>query len=177
MSDKKKPTAWRCKTIQQQRDKAEIYNSREWQQLRIEKLRSQPLCEMHLKQGIIVAARCVHHIVPIETATTKEQMRVLAFCRNLPNPLNGLMSLCYDCHAKIHKEMGSNTKAKVAERAEARQARWKDSLLSRFTNKKDNGIQTEIHAGPIREQSTDRDTEAKAQTNSKGYGGSKGDMG
>ena len=135
MSDKKKPKAWRCKTIQQQRDKAEIYNSREWQQLRIEKLRSQPLCEMHLKQGIVVAARCVHHIVPIETATTKEQMRVLAFCQNLPNPLNGLMSLCYDCHAKIHKEMGSNTKAKVAERAEARQARWKDSLLSRFTTK------------------------------------------
>ena len=129
MSDKKKPKAWRCKTIQQQRDKAEIYNSREWQQLRIEKLRSQPLCEMHLKQGIIVAARCVHHIIPIETARTKEEMRRLAF------DWNNLMSLCKSCHARIHKEMGSNTKAKVAERAEARQARWKDSLLSRFTTK------------------------------------------
>ena len=38
-------------------------------------------------------------------------------------------------HAKVHREMGSNTKAKVAERAEARQARWRDSLLSRFTTK------------------------------------------
>ena len=129
---KKKPTSWRARTVQQQKDKAEIYNSKEWQELRAMKLRSQPLCEMHLKQDIIVAARCVHHITPIETATSKEQMRVLAFCSNMPNPLNGLMSLCYDCHAKIHKELGSNTKKVVAERAEARQARWKDSLLSRF---------------------------------------------
>ena len=156
MNGKKQPTAWRCKTIQQQRDKEEIYNSREWQQLRIEKLRSQPLCEMHLKQGIVVAARCVHHIVPIETATTKEQMRVLAFCRNLPNPLNGLMSLCYDCHAKVHREMGSNTKAKVAERAEARQARWKDSLLSRFTNKKDNDNQGTSGEATVAAQPEDR---------------------
>lgn len=129
---KKKPTSWRARTVQQQKDKAEIYNSKEWQELRAMKLRSQPLCEMHLKRDIIVAARCVHHITPIETATSKEQMRVLAFCSNMPNPLNGLMSLCYDCHAKIHKELGSNTKKVVAERAEARQARWKDSLLSRF---------------------------------------------
>ena len=134
MSEKKQqPTAWRCRNIRQQRDKATIYNSKEWQQLRIEKLRAQPLCEMHLKQGIIVAARCVHHIVPIETATTKEQMRQLAFCSNMPNPLDGLMSLCYDCHAKIHKELGSNTKKVVAERAEARHQRWKQSLLDRFT--------------------------------------------
>ena len=133
MTEQKKRLPWRCKNQQQAKDKASIYNSKEWQQLRIEKLRAQPLCEMHLKQGIIVAARCVHHIVPIETATTKEQMRVLAFCSNMPNPLDGLMSLCYDCHAKIHKEMGSNTKEVVKQRAEARQARWKQSLLDRFT--------------------------------------------
>ena len=48
---------------------------------------------------------------------------------------SNLQSLCRYHHAKVHREMGSNTKAKVAERAEARQARWKDSLLSRFTTK------------------------------------------
>ena len=169
MSEKKKPKAWRCKTIQQQRDKASIYNSKEWQQLRIEKLRAQPLCEMHLKQGVVVSARCVHHIHPIEDSSTMEEMRKWAFM-----PEN-LMSLCYDCHAKIHKEMGSNTQKVVSDRAEARQARWKDSLLSRFTNKKDNGIQTEIHAGPIREQSTNRTSET--QTDTQGDGGSKGDVG
>ena len=128
---KKKPTAWRCKTIQQQRDKASIYNSKEWQQLRIEKLRAQPLCEMHLKKGIVVSARCVHHIHPIEDSSTMEEMRKWAFM-----PEN-LMSLCYDCHAKIHKEMGSNTKEVVKARAEARQARWADNIVNRFIKPSD----------------------------------------
>ncbi|MBQ7179783.1 MAG: HNH endonuclease [Bacteroidaceae bacterium] len=140
MSEKKR-LPWRCRSPRQQKDKAEIYNSREWRELRIQKLRANPLCEMCIKEGeangikggYIRAARCVHHIDPIETATTKEEMRRKAFV-----PLNQLMSLCYDCHAKIHKEMGSNTRRVVAERAEARQQRWKDSLLQRFTNINDN---------------------------------------
>ena len=37
MSDKKKPTAWRCKNAQQQKDKNEIYQSREWRELRVAK--------------------------------------------------------------------------------------------------------------------------------------------
>ena len=121
---------WRGVSDKVAKDKSEIYNSREWKELRIAKLRStNGLCEECLKEGIITAARCVHHVVPIETARTKEEMRRLAF------DWNNLMSLCKSCHARIHKELGSNTKAKVAERAEARQARWKDSLLSRFTTK------------------------------------------
>lgn len=136
MTDKKR-LAWRCRNIQQQKDKAEIYNSREWKQLRAEKLRANPLCEMCIREGeakgikggYITAATCVHHIEPIETATTKEQMRRMAFV-----PLNRLMSLCQACHAKVHKELGSNTRRVVAERAEARQARWKDGLLNRFTS-------------------------------------------
>ena len=135
----KQPTSWRAKSVQQQKDKNEIYQSREWRELRAWKLRTQPLCEKCLADGKaagvpdgwIRSARCVHHIHPIEDSSTKEEMRKWAF---MPG---NLMSLCYECHAAIHKEMGSNTKAKVAERAEARQARWKDSLLSRFTNKKD----------------------------------------
>ena len=134
---------WRGVSDKVAKDKQEIYNSREWKELRIQKLRANPLCEQCQKDGeaagipggYIRSATCVHHIVPIETAKTKDEMKRLAFCQNLPNPLDGLMSLCQSCHAKIHKEMGSNTKAKVAERAEARQARWKDSLLSRFTTK------------------------------------------
>ena len=126
---KKKPTSWRCKSIQQQKDKNEIYQSREWKELRIAKLRStNGLCEECLKQGIVTSARCVHHVVPIETARTKEEMKRLA----IDCGLQGLKSLCFACHARIHKELGSNTAKVVKARAEARQDRWADNLMSRF---------------------------------------------
>lgn len=127
--------SWRCKNLKQRKDKQDIYNSREWQELRIAKLRANPLCEECMKQGIATSARCVHHIVPIETARTKDEMKRLA----LDCGLNGLISLCFACHARIHKELGSNTAKIVRQRAEARQDRWADGLISRFTVSKGEG--------------------------------------
>ena len=124
---KKKPTSWRCNSPQQQKDKNEIYQSREWRELRMAKYRANPLCEMCEAEGKVVSAHAIHHRKPIETANTKEEMRRLAF------DWNNLVSLCRYHHAKVHKEMGSNTAKVVAARAEARQARWKDSLIGRFT--------------------------------------------
>ena len=127
MSEKKKRLPWRCKNTQQAKDKADIYNSREWKELRIAKLRStNGLCEECLKQGIVTSARCVHHVVPIETASTKDEMKRLAF------DTNNLRALCFACHARIHKELGSNTAKIVRQRAEARQDRWADNIMSRF---------------------------------------------
>ena len=42
MTQKKQPTSWRCRNTKQQKDKMEIYNSREWRELRIQKLRANP---------------------------------------------------------------------------------------------------------------------------------------
>ena len=134
MTDKKKRLPWRCKNQQQAKDKATIYNSREWKELRRAKLREQPLCEKCIKDGEAVgipggyirSATCVHHIVPIETAKTKDEMKRLA-C-----DAHNLMALCQSCHARIHKELGSNTAKVVKARAEARQDRWADNLMSRF---------------------------------------------
>ena len=134
MSEKKKRLPWRCKNQHQAKDKADIYNSREWKELRIAKLRANPLCEQCIKDGDAVgisggyirSATCVHHIVPIETAKTKDEMRRLAFDEH------NLMALCQSCHAKIHKELGSNTAKIVRARAEARQDRWADNLMQRF---------------------------------------------
>lgn len=131
-----KRLAWRCQNIQQQRDKAEIYNSREWKELRIRKMQANPICEMCHKQGIIKASHCVHHVVPIETAKTKEEMRRIAF------DANNLMALCDDCHAKIHRETGKGTTQLRRERAEARQSRWKDALIRRFTTGDDATAET-----------------------------------
>lgn len=128
----KKRLAWRCRNAQQQKDKATIYNSREWRELRMAKMRANPLCEECAKHGIVRSAHCVHHIVPIETATTMEEMRRLAFCG-----LGGLMSLCDECHARIHKEAKSHSKQAVQERAEQRHERWKANMLGKFTAKAD----------------------------------------
>ena len=136
MSRDKKPTSWRCRNIKQQKDKQEIYNSREWKELRIAKLRStNGLCEECMKQGIVTSARCVHHIVPIETARTKDEMRRLA----IDCGLQGLKALCFACHARIHKELGSNTAKIVRQRADARQDRWADNLMSKFVKQEDDG--------------------------------------
>ena len=130
MNHDSKRLPWRCKNQQQAKDKSEIYNSREWKELRIAKLRStKGLCEECLKQHIVTEARCVHHVVPIETARTKDEMKRLA----IDCGLQGLRSLCYACHAKVHQQLGSNTAKVVKARAEARQDRWIDSLVSRFT--------------------------------------------
>ena len=117
---------WRGVSDKVAKDKTEIYNSREWKELRIMKLRTNPLCEECMKQGIVTSARSVHHVVPIETARTKDEMKRLAF------DVNNLRSLCFACHARIHKELGSNTAKIVRQRAEARQDRWADNLMSKF---------------------------------------------
>ena len=165
---------WRCRTIKQAKDKATIYNSREWKELRIAKLRStNGLCEECLKQGIVTSARCVHHVVPIETARTKDEMKRLA----IDCGLQGLKSLCFACHARIHKELGSNTAKIVRQRAEARQDRWADNLMSKFVKQEDNGIQTEIHEGPVRETGAYRNGETKAKADSESSSDRQGDMG
>ena len=126
---------WRGVSDKVAKDKAEIYNSREWKELRIAKLRStNGLCEECMKEGIVTSARCVHHVVPIETARTKDEMRRLA----IDCGLQGLKALCFACHARIHKELGSNTAKIVRQRAEARQDRWADNLMSKFVKQEDN---------------------------------------
>ena len=123
----RKPTAWRCKNAQQQRDKNEIYQSREWANLRVAKFRANPLCELCLAEGIIQSTQAIHHKHPIEDSSTMDEMRKWAFM------WDNLQSVCRYHHAKIHQENGSNTKEVVKQRAEARHARWKESLMSRFT--------------------------------------------
>ena len=126
MTQKKKPTSWRCRTPKQQKDKAEIYNSREWRELRIQKLRANPLCEVCEREGIVTAAHAVHHRHPIEDSTSKAEMRKWAYM------WENLVSVCDTCHAKIHKEQGKGTRALAKQRAEQRHERWKDGLMQRF---------------------------------------------
>lgn len=126
--DKRLP--WRCANKKQAKDKATIYNSREWQELRALKLNSQRLCERCLSQGRFVEARVVHHIIPIETAHTLEEMKRLA----IDCGLAGLQSLCDQCHADIHNDAGYHTREAVQQRANERLERWQDKVMKRFAN-------------------------------------------
>lgn len=120
---------WRAKNKKQAKDKAKIYNSREWIELRIQKLRANPLCEVCEAQGYVVPAQAVHHRHPIEDSHSLQEMKHWAFM------WSNLQSVCNACHSRIHKEEGKGTKQLVQERAQQRQDRWADSLTKRFTKR------------------------------------------
>ena len=100
------------------------------------KLRANPLCEVCEQEGIVTSAHAVHHRHPIEDSSSKAEMRKWAFM------WENLVSVCDTCHAKIHKELGSNTAKIVRQRAEARQDRWADNLMSKFVKQEDDGTGT-----------------------------------
>lgn len=68
---------------------------RRWRKVRKHKLRMDPLCEVCLREGYVVPATEVHHIVPIS-----EGGEVYAY--------ENLMSVCHSCHMKIHQEIEQN---------------------------------------------------------------------
>ena len=127
MAKNGKRLAWRCRDIQQQRDKAAIYNSKEWRKLKVRKRQANPHCEMCIAEGqaagvargYLVATECIHHIVPIETATSFEEMKTLAF------DWNNLQSLCRRHHHMVHNDAGYHTKEAVQERKQSAFERWK----------------------------------------------------
>lgn len=123
---------WRGVSDKVAKDKQEIYNSREWRELRIMKLRANPLCEVCEQEGIVTSAHAVHHRHPIEDSTSKAEMRKWAFM------WENLVSVCDACHAKIHKEQGKGTKELAKQRAEQRHERWKDNIMSKFIKQEDN---------------------------------------
>ena len=108
-----------------------LLNSKRWKEVkRIVWQRTNGLCEECLKQGIVRAGVDCHHIVPVETATTPQEMERLCF------DVNNVRLLCIACHSAIHKGMGKGTRKLAIERAKQRQDRWAEGLTSRFTTAK-----------------------------------------
>jgi 5-methylcytosine-specific restriction protein A len=77
----------------QKRDKEmqKFYNSSSWKKLRKIKLNKDPLCERCLKMDRIRVADVVHHI---KEAKEHPELRLRE---------DNLMSLCHNCHNKLHK--------------------------------------------------------------------------
>jgi len=111
-----------------------LLNSPRWAEVkRIVWQRAGGLCERCRREGIaagvlpdgyITPGVDCHHIKPVETARTEDEMRQLAY-----DYVNNIELLCVPCHIKTHQELRSHTKEKVHEnkvRAADRHASWLD---------------------------------------------------
>jgi 5-methylcytosine-specific restriction protein A len=105
-----------------------LLNSKRWKQLRQWKLEQNPLCELCSREDKVVSAIDVHHITPVESARTPDEMEQLCF-----NP-NNLQALCISCHAKVHREARSHTRRSHEQRERDRLERWKEELERRVAN-------------------------------------------
>ena len=65
---------------------------RAWKRIRDKYIKEHPLCEMCEKEGRLVPAEEIHHILPVSRGGTHSR--------------DNLMALCRSCHNKIHIEMG-----------------------------------------------------------------------
>ena len=87
----------------------QLINSRRWRDCRNRQLRLHPLCQMCEREGRIRLAEEVHHVRPIESVNDEIVMKRLAY-----DPDN-LMSVCRECHHKIHANLMSHSKKAVQE--------------------------------------------------------------
>jgi 5-methylcytosine-specific restriction endonuclease McrA len=69
-------------------------------------------------EGFITPGVDVHHIKPVETGRTVQEMERLAY-----NPANCQL-LCIPCHIKVHQDMRTHTKEKVKENKERARKRF-----------------------------------------------------
>lgn len=79
-------------------ERRKIYNSERWRRLRAWKFASNPLCEMCLKDNKVVPAEDIHHIVSFMSTDDTTQRYSLAY------DFDNLMSLCKQCHQKVHNK-------------------------------------------------------------------------
>lgn len=79
--------------------KNKLYNSQRWRDLRAIKIQQSPLCEICISEGVVRPTEEIHHITPISTGLTYEDMQVLCY------DFGNLQSLCRDCHREIHKSL------------------------------------------------------------------------
>ena len=84
-----------------------MINSVRWKQLRAEKLRNNPICEVCETNDLSTLATEVHHKTPVESVPHELGMRQLMV------DYNNLQSLCHACHSEIHRCAFSHSKEAI----------------------------------------------------------------
>lgn len=80
------------------KERMKIYNSARWRQLRALKMLNSPLCEMCLAKGRITPVDDVHHKTSFMSTDDSVRRNFLAY------DYDNLMSVCDECHQKIHNK-------------------------------------------------------------------------
>lgn len=99
------------------KNRSKYYRMKQWRDLSKWYMRCHPLCEECLKNGedkdevIVNAADAVHHIQSPFESGLDEAMTL----KRLLDP-NNLMSLCNECHSKIHNEELAERKQKLQDK-------------------------------------------------------------
>ena len=101
--------------------------------------------EAGVEDGYIKSGFACHHVIPFESARSQAEMERLFF------DVNNIILVCKDCHAKIHREMKSHTKEKVAERKAQRRSRFLERNDPNFASEREQDDACISHAE--REQS------------------------
>ena len=96
-----------------------LIQAKEWRTLRNAYLSEHPMCEECLAQGRYVAANCVHHIVPVESAKDEQTARTLCYS------VSNLRALCLEHHSEIHRAERSHSKEAHKARTQDALERWK----------------------------------------------------
>lgn len=100
-----------------------LINSKEWRRLRNRKIMNNPVCEVCDENNRSTLASEVHHIIPVESASSQRQMEQLMFS------YSNLQSLCRDCHSQIHRQMFSHSKEYVKANNEKSTKRFIDKFF------------------------------------------------
>ena len=80
-----------------------LLNSKRWAEVKRQVwVRAGGQCERCKREGYVTAGVDCHHIKPVESAKTEEDMRQLAY------DANNIELLCVACHIKTHQEMRSH---------------------------------------------------------------------
>ena len=106
-----------------------LLNDKRWKLLRAEVFkRTNGLCEECLEQGIYTPGVDVHHIIPVESGKSMQEMERLTY-----TPANCRL-LCIPCHIKTHQAMHTHTKEKVAENKARRHQRFMERNDPNYRN-------------------------------------------
>lgn len=96
------------------KERMKVYNSRLWKSLTDIKKRENPLCEVCLMQNKIKSAEHSHHL------QTFTKTKDLALRDSLAYDFDNLISICSECHNRIHHGdlKGCLTKEAIKKRLE-----------------------------------------------------------
>lgn len=112
-----------------------LLNSRKWWEVkRIVWQRAGGLCEQCKADGIaagvpggyVTPGVDCHHIVPVESAHSVQEMERLAY-----NPDN-IRLLCVACHIKVHQQQQSHTTDELKANRQRRTDRWAEAMEAKF---------------------------------------------